>query len=147
MSEITITPVAEASIGPARHPIYCQYQGQSGPQDAFIALDCRDGSAWADYNAEIGNAVPVDVWHGHILRFGISPYASGARINAEMEAMRPRFAEIVAGYSSHWDGSNTRARWTDEAVRAIGIAESETFEYPEDPCNGECAACWPEDES
>ena len=59
MSEITITPVAEASIGPARHPIYCQYQGQSGPQDAFIALDCRDGSAWADYNAEIGNAVPA----------------------------------------------------------------------------------------
>mgnify|MGYP006895934223 CR=1 FL=1 len=66
---------------------------------------------------------------------------------AEMEAMRPRFAEIVDGYSSHWDGSNTRARWTDEAVRAIDIAGRETFEYPEDLCDGECAVCWPEDES
>jgi hypothetical protein len=144
MTEISIAAMPEVSTGPDRHPVYCQYQGQSRPQGAYIALDCRDGNVWASYNPEIGDAVPLDVWNGHVLRFAISPYADGAWINGTMEALRPTFAAILAGYDPYWDGGNSVARFTDEASDATWSADSLAYEHEE--CDSECSVCWLEDE-
>ena len=142
MTEISIADMPEVSTGPDRHPVHRQYPGQSQPQGAYIALDCRDGNVWASYNPEIGDAVPLDVRNGHVLRFAISPYADGAWINATMEALRPMFAAIIAGYDSHWNGRNS-ARFTNEAREAIWGVDLAC--EPEE-CDSDCSVCWPDDD-
>ena len=51
--------------------LYHRYPGQTGPQDAFIAIDRRDGEVYADWNGEIGNAVPHEVWSSDVIRLAL----------------------------------------------------------------------------
>lgn len=97
--------------GSTHAPVFCQYAGQCNPQPAYLSFDPSaegDIALHADYSGEIGNAVPVDVWHRRILRFRISPLSSresllaladDAKLEALLEAVR-------AAYSCNWDGNN-----------------------------------------
>lgn len=150
---IHITQVDQsASYGEARHPLYVQYAGQSQPQGAYIALDCRDGQVWADYNGEVGNAVPMDVWHGHVQRFSVPASTDGRTINWLMDTLRPEFATIASGYEEVWDGSNHVARFGDEAEAALSklgeqaMSGAGAFAALNDiePCLDECPVCYPD---
>lgn len=60
--------------------LWQHYSGQQQHQPVFASLDLRDGEWTVDYSGEIGNGVPADVWHGHVLRFDLDviPTADGA---------------------------------------------------------------------
>jgi hypothetical protein len=97
--------------------LYRHYSGQTKPQDCYISLDLRDGEMRADYNAEIGNAVPDYVWHGLVQRFTI-PTLQPATVNALMESLVPLAQRVVNGTEIVWDGSNHVARLTPDADQA-----------------------------
>src|SRR5690554_614139 len=44
-------------------PLFCQFEGELGPQPAFIPLNPDTREVSADYTPEVGTAVPVAVWH------------------------------------------------------------------------------------
>ncbi len=96
------------------------YPGQQKPQSAYIELDCRTGSLQADWNGEVGNAVPADVWHGHTRRYAI-PLLRGATVNALLDEIAPFAQRVLDGYASAWDGNNHVATFDDDA----SVAEEE----------------------
>jgi hypothetical protein len=97
--------------------LYCQYSSQNQPQNCYVQLDCDAGVLSASYNAEIGNAVPMSVWHGHTLRWSC-PLLTGESADELMRSLEPLAERIVAGYEAQWDGSNHVARLTDDAMDA-----------------------------
>ena len=104
---------------------YRKYFGQCQCQDAYIELDCKSGVLSASYDAEIGNAVPFSVYHGHDQRWGISPYMKIKAINKLLEKIEPWAQQIIDGYEEYWDGNNNVARFdksakeADETIQAI----------------------------
>jgi hypothetical protein len=97
--------------------LHRHYQGQTEPQGCYIELDCQTGLLTATYNAEIGNAIPFSVYHGHDRRYHI-PCITADAANELMEEIRPLAERVIAGYTSEWDGSNHRARFTTDAEQA-----------------------------
>ena len=86
--------------------LYCRYQGQSQPQDAYIEIDWREETIRADFNAEIGNAVPFAVWHGLRTRYGVPCGALPKGINELMDEFLPIVQEVAERYEEKWDGSS-----------------------------------------
>lgn len=111
---ITITPVEGDEL-------HHQYPGQTAPQDCYVQLVCETGELSASYNGEIGNAVPVGVWHRRVRRWTI-PALTESAANALLEEIAPLAERVVAGYSEVWDGSNHVGEFdadADAAVEAI----------------------------
>lgn len=104
--------------------LYCHYDGQAEPQGCYVELDCANKKLSAQYNSEIGNAIPFSVFHGHDQRWGI-PCLRGEMANKLMEELLPLAERVVSGYESEWDGSNHVARFTDDAKKAVEAIETE----------------------
>jgi len=120
-NQLTIARLDEAPL----HPLYHVYPGQTAPQGAYVELDCEAACLSADWDPQIGGAVPFDVWHGHQRRFPVSADLAAGEINRLMDAITPRAARVVAGYESVWDGSNHVARYAEDAAEADdAIAET-----------------------
>jgi len=116
MSTSTKTTVQISKI--SGNDLYCHYDRQTSAQDCYVELDCRNGTLSASYNAEIGNAVPFSVYHGHEQRFGI-PMLTAAAVNALMDQITPLAQRVIDGYESDWNGNNMVATFTDDAQAAI----------------------------
>lgn len=146
MADLTIhylDPDDYPSTGEGSHPLWHKYPGQSHPQSAYLSLDCIDGHVWANYNSEIGNAVPMEVWLGHIQRFYIQADLRAADINAMMRVMEPYLQRIVDGYTSAWDGQNEVAYFTDDAVEALrDVYIKGEYDDTVGPCDDECRVCY-----
>ena len=97
--------------------LYCQYARQTNPQDAYVALDTRDGRMWADYNAEIGNAVPSNVYHGQVRRYAIPPLKADTA-NALMRSLVPLAQRVLDGAEMVWNGNNHVTRLSEDAQEA-----------------------------
>jgi len=94
-----------------------KYPGQSDPQPCYVELDLRDGVMLADWNSEIGNAIPFSVYHGHVQRYSI-PSLTADAANALMQELLPLAERVVDGYESVWNGNNNVAKLTDDASEA-----------------------------
>jgi hypothetical protein len=104
-------------------PLYHHYSQQSSPQGAFIELDLSTGRLSADWNSEIGGAVPMDVYHGHVRRFRIPNNLHRDEINKLLDEVKP-FAEVaVEGYDTYWDGNNHKPELSEEAQEALDAIE------------------------
>lgn len=106
--------------------LYHQYPAQSNPQPVFLELRPEDDPPRlrADWDGEIGNAVPMSVYHGRVIRFGLpSPYYSGGVLCRMLDEIASLCETICAGYSSEWDGNNHVGRLTDEAQDAREAVE------------------------
>ena len=110
-TKLTIRPLT------AWNELHHWYQGQTAPQDCYIELDCANRTLSAYANSEIGNAVPMNTWNGHDRRYHI-PCITADAANELMEEIRPLAERVIAGYTSEWDGSNHRARFTTDAEQA-----------------------------
>lgn len=86
------------------HPLYVHYDGQVWPQPAYVEFDTRTGDLSADWNGEIGNAVPMDVWKDIRLRWSIAYEHTEAEINALLD-------EIASGIK--WDESEKQWLYPD----------------------------------
>ncbi|MHA4818764.1 hypothetical protein ACXZ65_30955 [Streptomyces aculeolatus] len=105
--------------------LYCHYEGQSETQPAYIELDLRKGTLLADYNAEIGNAIPFSVHHGFNRRYSI-PVLTAAAANRVMREIAPLANRILADWDAAWDErrGNMVAELGDDAQAAeAGIQE------------------------
>lgn len=85
-----------------------QYPGQSNPQPAYIELDLEYKTLSADYSGEIGNAMPMAVYHNRVLRFSISQFISGGKINEILNdpKLLGLCEQVVANHIIVWDGNN-----------------------------------------
>jgi hypothetical protein len=98
--------------------LYRHYAGQTDPQGAHIALDLETGAMWADYNAEVGNGRPEDVYHGRTRRYGI-PLLTGDAANALMAELLPLAQRVLNGSDIDWnDRGNKVATLNDDAAAA-----------------------------
>lgn len=97
--------------------LYRRYSGQTNPQDCYIELDLREGTLLADYNAEIGNAVPFTVFHGFERRYEI-PVLTGSAADDLMQKIAPLADRILVDWESDWDGNNKVAILGEDARAA-----------------------------
>lgn len=102
-----------------KYPLYHRYPRQNDCQGAYIELDLKDKSLNADWNGEIGNAIPFSVYYGHCRRYGVSPYMTEKETNDLMTELLPLANKVLAGYESVWDGNNYVADFTTGARKAI----------------------------
>jgi hypothetical protein len=102
--------------------LHHHYPAQTSPQGCYVELDCDAGALSADWNAEIGNAVPMFVWHHRILRWDI-PALRAEAADELLANIKPLAVRIMAGYSCEWDGNNMAGSFDDDATEAIGEVE------------------------
>lgn len=100
-----------------RTTLYHWYSGQTEPQRCYLELDCDKATLRADWNSEIGNAVPMDVWNGRTRRYSI-PCLNDDAANRLIEELLPLAEQIVAGYELRWDGHNQRGHLSEDAQDA-----------------------------
>jgi len=105
-------------------PLFHRYLMKQECQPAHIELDLENETLTAEYNAEIGNAVPFSVHNGICRWYGIPALATGQSINDLMTEILPLCERIHAGYERHWDGHNHVARLTEDALEADEEIES-----------------------
>lgn len=99
MTAVTIIPVEQPDA------LYCHYPRQFERQDCHIALDLETGRMSADYNPEIGTAIPMSVFHNRTLWWDI-PCLTADAANSLMEELRPLAQRILDGSEIEWDGNN-----------------------------------------
>lgn len=97
--------------------LYRHYDGEFNAQDVYIELDLREGTLLADYNAQVGNAVPEAVFHGFERRYGI-PILTGEAANRVMQELAPLADRILADWESEWNGQSTIAVLGSDALAA-----------------------------
>jgi hypothetical protein len=98
--------------------LYKRYPGQQSPQSCYLILDPSHRKLCCDYDGEIGNAVPMDVYHGLRLRWHI-PLLTGSAADRLMRDVAPLAARVCAGYTREWDGHNHVGCYTADAQEAI----------------------------
>lgn len=103
-------------------PLYLRYDRQHQPQRAFIAID-EHGAISAGTNCDVGNAVPMDVWHNRTLRFAVPSRIGARQLRDFIARMRPLFERVHAGHTVEWDGNNMVGRLTVDAEDAIDQIE------------------------
>jgi hypothetical protein len=102
--------------------LHQHYPAQTSPQGCYVELDCDAGVMRADWNAEIGTAVPMHVWHNRILRWDIAALRPSAA-DELLAKIKPLAVRIVAGYSCEWDGNNMAGSFDDDATEATDEVE------------------------
>jgi hypothetical protein len=110
--KISITPCT------GDHPLYRRYPQQCNAQDAYISLYPEDAEMHADWNVEVGNAIPMTVFHGIRRRYKVSEYLTSNEINALMEEITPLAQRVCEGFEVVWDGNNNVGRLNEDALEA-----------------------------
>jgi hypothetical protein len=107
-----------------KQPVFHQYQNQCFPQHAYLEFDpMLEGEVKlvADYSGEIGNSVPMDVWHSRILRFRVPPQVtlkalkdlrSDERLSNMLEQLREEYKVV-------WNGNNYVGRFDTDLYHSI----------------------------
>jgi hypothetical protein len=86
--------------------LHCQYQGQINPQPIYAELDPENRTVMVDYSGEIGNAVPVDVWNGRVLRWILPTGTTKAMAREWYREAKPMLKAICNEHNEQWNGSN-----------------------------------------
>lgn len=83
-----------------RYPVYCLYDGQNKPQDAFIVISPNGNpQVYATFNSEIGNEVPVNHSKGKEYWLKIPSAVSGHSINEFIKENGEIIRTIIDGYT------------------------------------------------
>lgn len=114
------------SLPEGKTPVLRQYDGQCQPQPAYLQLD-QDGFVSADYSGEIGNAMPVNVWHSIDRRIGINTNVSGDALREYMASagFRALIDRYYAGFDTEWNGNNWVGTVTEDALEALSQIEQD----------------------
>ncbi len=107
-----------------RKPVLYQYQGQCFPQPAYLELDpmlAGETVLTADYSGEIGNGVPMSVWHNLILRFGIPSQVTRKALNAlkKDEKLIAMLEQLRDDYDQVWDGNNYVGKFDTDLYHCV----------------------------
>lgn len=99
-------------------PLYLKYDRQTQPQSAHIEIHAN-GNVFYETNAEIGNAVPVDVWHGKIRRITLPNFLTARGYQQLHDSISEDLELLINGMDERWDGSNWKGTLTDEANEVL----------------------------
>lgn len=119
-----------ANLDSDRIALHCRYGDRVDPQPAYVEID-EDGAVFADYDGEIGNAVPMTVWHKRTLRVPVAPEADCTDLAAYLRG--PGLAllqRIHDGHTVEWDGSNHVGALTSDAEAALDQLGAELQDLP-----------------
>ena len=127
------------------------YPGQQKPRPCYVQLDLATGRMSAEIDPEIGNAVPMGVWHGLVRRYHLPGPPVAAVANAVMADMADHAQTVLDHAQVTWDGDNNvvrthsrdceteRAMWecdcpiaaAERAIEAVadGIHEDELIKW------------------
>lgn len=127
MSNVTV----EITRVETENAFYCKFQSQNQCQPAYVELDCETGKLYAYVSGEIGNGVPMRVYHRLSVRWGIEALKTDAA-NALLEEIAPLAQRIVDGFDSGFDGHNIVGSFekdAEEAEQEISDLCGQTSEY------------------
>lgn len=130
--------IREISIRDEEAPLYMHYSGQINPQSAYLEI-AQDGSIDAAYDAEIGNGVPANVWHGQRRRLPIPNELSKMGVLDLIEDHCADLQTLIAGMDDNWDGSNWIGTLTETASAAYDRLDALNEIDIEDYCHIEVA--------
>jgi len=111
--------------------LYRRYDSQTSAQGCYIELDLRGETLSADYDSEVGNAVPFTVFHGFERRYSI-PALTGSAADELMYRLAPLADRMLADWESEWDGNNHKAVLGEDAQAAEEEIIAEIGYDPED---------------
>ncbi|MER8237027.1 hypothetical protein [Streptomyces sp. NPDC094049] len=99
--------------------LYRWYEGESGPQRAYVELSLTDGALLASCNGFIGkNRKPETVVHG-IDRQWTIPVLTAQAANSFLDDLAPLAQRLLDGSAVEWDGKNHVGRvLTEDAQEA-----------------------------
>lgn len=97
--------------------LYRRYDGREKPQPCHLDLDLDLGNFGAEYNPEVGNAVPMAVHNGRELWYPI-PCLTADAANALMDRVAPLADRIYVGSEIEWDDNNHVGRLDDDGLKA-----------------------------
>ena len=117
---VTITTPAKSD----RAPLYHKYPREINAQDAYLEIDTQDDTACWSSDPEIGNAVPMAVWHQLVHRVPCSNCLTGEQIAMLTEELRPLIQRVCDGSDSDWDGHNYIGTLDNDAAEALAEIES-----------------------
>lgn len=117
--KIVIRPSANADSS-AMAPLYLQYPGQHAPQRAYMEIDPEARRVSWDVTGEVGNAIPVRVYHRTVRRYAVTPYLLHEQIADLTERLRPQIERVIDGLTVDWDGNNYVGRLSQDAQDAEG---------------------------
>lgn len=107
----------EQNRGRATH----KYPQQVNYQPQYVDIH-KDGQCYFDWNAEIGHAVPVDVWNKRIIRITFNVQVNEMMRQSDRKDFfrdnKDLFQRIVNGLDEKWDGNNYKGILTDDAAAA-----------------------------
>jgi len=106
-------------------PLYVQYDRQTSPQDAFVEIHA-DGTVNYESNSEIGNAVPVSVWHGRIRRIKIPNHFTATGYQQLHDYLMADLEILINGMDEKWDGSNWVGTLTEGAREILDGLEQDS---------------------
>lgn len=128
-SEVVDAVTVRALDADVPHVLHQHYPGELSMQPCHIELDLESGELTADYNPEIGNAVPMRVFHG-IVRWWSIPCLVSTEANGLLEQITPLAERVLAGAAVEWNGSNNVAVLNEDAAQAeqeiIGFLDENT---------------------
>lgn len=130
-------------------PVYSRYPREINPQPAYIAIDLEARTVEADYNGEIGNAVPAGVYYGAVRRIPLTPYARGSELATflESDAFRTLVERVMVGFAWIRDGNHDLVvGMTGDALAAEKELERATEAYfdPAEHVRVHTVAAWME---
>ena len=107
-----------------RQPVFYQYQGQCFPQPAYLELDpmlAGEIVLTADYSGEIGNGVPMSVWHNLILRIGIPSQVTLKALNTlkKDKDFNSMLEQLREDYDQVWNGSNYVGKFDTDLYHCV----------------------------
>lgn len=122
--------------------LFRHYPMQTNPQPCYVELNLHEQTLKADWNAEIGRADPMSVYHGHERRYPI-PCLHADTANRLLAELEPLAMRVIAGYTRHFNGSNIVAVLSADAQKAEEDIEKAIEPYWSEPCLCEIlAADW-----
>lgn len=106
-------------------PLYCQHDGQTAPQAAYVEIDPFEKLVSTVISAEIGNAVPTGVRNGRVYWLDVPSEAHGRALDTLLRSdfVQALIKRICDGYSDRWDGSNVIGSLDDDATNAMEALE------------------------
>ena len=114
MDTVTVTV---STVEPTE--LHHQYPHEHGPQPCYVEVDLENRHVAADWNPEIGNAIPARVFHGFARRYPI-PALTSTATNELLAKIRPLAERMVADWDERPDryGNNMKAVLGDDAQAA-----------------------------
>ena len=112
------------TISDDRAPLYHRYPRQTKAQDAYLELNPEARQAELTWNSEIGNAIPMPLWHHRLVRVSVPNNLTQEQCEELATLAQPMLVRICDGYEREWDGSNHVGRYSEDAEAAKAQLET-----------------------